>query len=103
MCWHDADLGHAKVEETHQQQNLPDDSTSEPAPTSGLGKNLITDDDLKASYALDTPVCNLSSSFVVNIMKIGASYYLFMLFVAFVTSFLQMSCTTGVHLFILTF
>lgn len=51
----DADLGHAKVEETHQQQNLPDDSTSDPAPTSGLGKNLITDDDLKASYALDTP------------------------------------------------
>ncbi|KAH7843705.1 hypothetical protein Vadar_019784 [Vaccinium darrowii] len=51
----DADLGHAEVEETHQQQNLPDDSTSEPAPTSGLGKNLITDDDVKVSYALDTP------------------------------------------------
>ncbi|XP_058212350.1 uncharacterized protein LOC131324410 isoform X2 [Rhododendron vialii] len=51
----DADPGHAKVEETHQQQNLSDDSTSEPAPSSGLGKNLINEDELKASYALDTP------------------------------------------------
>lgn len=66
MCWHGADLGHAKVEETHQQQNLSDDSTSEPAPSSGLGKNLINEDELKASYALDTPVCDLSSSFIVT-------------------------------------
>ncbi|KAG2686303.1 hypothetical protein I3843_09G000800 [Carya illinoinensis] len=51
----DADVGHAKVEEQQQQQNLPDDSTIDTTTGSGLGKNLMNEDDLKASYALDTP------------------------------------------------
>lgn len=53
---HDADVGHAKVEEQQQQQNLPDDSTVESTTGSGLGKSLMNEDDLKASYAVDTPV-----------------------------------------------
>ncbi|CAL5436317.1 unnamed protein product [Camellia sinensis] len=48
-------FGHAKLEETQQQQNLSDDSTAEPVPSSGLGMNLINDGDLKASYPVDTP------------------------------------------------
>ncbi|KAF5941276.1 hypothetical protein HYC85_022443 [Camellia sinensis] len=51
----DAEVGHAKLEETQQQQNLSDDSTTEPVPSSGLGMNLINDGDLKASYPVDTP------------------------------------------------
>ncbi|XAR68674.1 hypothetical protein NMG60_11003881 [Bertholletia excelsa] len=55
----DAEIGHGKVEEMQQQQqnpNISDDPTSEPASSSGLVKNLTSDDDLKASYALETPV-----------------------------------------------
>ncbi|KAK9986781.1 hypothetical protein SO802_031732 [Lithocarpus litseifolius] len=51
----DADVGHVKVEEQQQQQNLPDDSTIDSSTGSGLGKNLMNDDDLKTSNALDTP------------------------------------------------
>ncbi|KAL7194154.1 hypothetical protein ACSBR1_034546 [Camellia fascicularis] len=51
----DTEVGHAKLEETQQQQNLSDDSTAEPVPSSGLGMNLINDGDLKASYPVDTP------------------------------------------------
>ena len=40
-----------------QQQNLSDDSPTESASSTGFGKNLINDDDLKASIALDAPVC----------------------------------------------
>lgn len=50
----DADVGHVKVEE-QQQQNLPDDSTVDASTGSGLGKNLMNDDDLKTSHAIDTP------------------------------------------------
>nr|XP_023929207.1 general negative regulator of transcription subunit 3 isoform X1 [Quercus suber]POE89680.1 isoform 2 of ccr4-not transcription complex subunit 3 [Quercus suber] len=51
----DADVGHVKVEEQQQQQNLPDDSTIDSTTGSGLGKNLMNDDDLKTSHAIDTP------------------------------------------------
>ncbi|KAJ9695681.1 hypothetical protein PVL29_010917 [Vitis rotundifolia] len=50
----DADVGHVKAEDQQQQQNVSDDSTMESAPSSGLGKNLMNEDDLKASYAMDT-------------------------------------------------
>ncbi|XVF06238.1 hypothetical protein REPUB_Repub06bG0030500 [Reevesia pubescens] len=50
----DADVGNAKVEE-QQPQNLPDDSSSEAVPTSGLAKNLMNEDDMKAPYAIDSP------------------------------------------------
>ncbi|XP_034693418.1 CCR4-NOT transcription complex subunit 3 isoform X1 [Vitis riparia] len=49
----DADVGHVKAEDQQQQQNVSDDSTMESAPSS-LGKNLMNEDDLKASYAMDT-------------------------------------------------
>ncbi|XP_050244845.1 general negative regulator of transcription subunit 3 isoform X2 [Quercus robur] len=51
----DADVGHVKVEEQQQQQNLPDDSTIDSTTGSGLGKNLMNDDDLKTSHAIDAP------------------------------------------------
>lgn len=49
----DADVGHAKVEE-QQPQNLPDDSSSE-VPISGIAKNLMIEDDMKAPYTIDSP------------------------------------------------
>lgn len=51
------DVGHAKAEDQQQQQNASDDSTVEAAPGSGLGKNLMNEDDLKTSYTMDTSVC----------------------------------------------
>ncbi|OAY41951.1 CCR4-NOT transcription complex subunit 3 isoform X2 [Manihot esculenta] len=51
----DADVGHLKAEEQQQPQNLPDDSIPESAATSGLSKNLVNEDELKATYAMDTP------------------------------------------------
>ncbi|KAM3690500.1 hypothetical protein ACB098_09G128900 [Castanea mollissima] len=51
----DADVGHVKVEEQQQQQNLPDESIIDSTTGSGLGKNLMNDDDLKTSHAIDTP------------------------------------------------
>ncbi|KAL6181360.1 hypothetical protein ACLB2K_048015 [Fragaria x ananassa] len=49
----EADAGHPKVED-QQQQSIPDDSTSESAPSSGIVKNLMNEDDMKASYAIDS-------------------------------------------------
>uniref|UniRef100_A0A5B6ZL60 Putative CCR4-NOT transcription complex subunit 3 isoform X1 n=1 Tax=Davidia involucrata TaxID=16924 RepID=A0A5B6ZL60_DAVIN len=51
----DAEVSHTKVDDLQQQQTLSDDSTAESAPNSGLGKNLMNEADLKASYSLDTP------------------------------------------------
>jgi len=56
-----ADVGSAKVEEQQQQQqqqqqNLPEDSTVDSTTGSGLGKSLMNEDDLKVSYAIDSPV-----------------------------------------------
>ncbi|KAE8695451.1 CCR4-NOT transcription complex subunit 3 [Hibiscus syriacus] len=50
----DSDIGNAKVEE-QQPQNLPEDSSSEAFPTSGLAKNLTNEDDMKAPHATDSP------------------------------------------------
>ncbi|KAG8479147.1 hypothetical protein CXB51_029007 [Gossypium anomalum] len=49
-----ADIGNAKVEE-QQPRNLPDDSSSEAVPTSGLAKNLMNEDEMKSQYAIDSP------------------------------------------------
>ena len=54
----DAEVGHVKVDE-QQQQNLPDESVPEAATSSGLGKNLMNEDDLKASFAMESSVCQL--------------------------------------------
>ncbi|XP_044499732.1 general negative regulator of transcription subunit 3-like isoform X2 [Mangifera indica] len=51
----DAEVGHLKVEEQQQQQNLPEESTVESAPSPGLCKNLVNEDDIKVSYAMDSP------------------------------------------------
>ncbi|KAG5555437.1 hypothetical protein RHGRI_006181 [Rhododendron griersonianum] len=51
----DAGFGHAKAEVTQQRPTQSDDSTTDPTSTTGLGKNLINDDDLRASFTLDTP------------------------------------------------
>ncbi|GAB4843711.1 hypothetical protein Ancab_013676 [Ancistrocladus abbreviatus] len=56
----DADFGQAVVEE-QQQQNPADDSPSEIASGSSLAKNLMNDDDLKASYSKDVPSRDVSS------------------------------------------
>ncbi|KAK8712614.1 hypothetical protein V6N13_147848 [Hibiscus sabdariffa] len=56
----DADVGNAKVEEQHPQ-NLPEDSSSEAVPTSGLAKNLTNEDDMKAPYAIDSTTAVASS------------------------------------------
>ncbi|TMW95814.1 hypothetical protein EJD97_008309 [Solanum chilense] len=50
------DVGHSKAEELQQQQILPEDSSADPSVNAGLGKNLLNEDDMKASYGLDTPM-----------------------------------------------
>lgn len=45
------------MDELQQQQSLTEDSSSESASNSGLGKNLAPEDELKASYPIDAPVC----------------------------------------------
>ncbi|WMV59233.1 hypothetical protein MTR67_052618 [Solanum verrucosum] len=50
------DVGHSKAEELQQQQILPEDSSADSSVNAGLGKNLLNEDDMKASYGLDTPV-----------------------------------------------
>ncbi|KAJ8550714.1 hypothetical protein K7X08_000084 [Anisodus acutangulus] len=51
-----ADTGHSKADELQQQQILPEDSSADSAANAGLGKNLLNEDDMKASYGLDTPM-----------------------------------------------
>ncbi|XP_049358753.1 general negative regulator of transcription subunit 3 isoform X3 [Solanum verrucosum] len=50
------DVGHSKAEELQQQQILPEDSSADSSVNAGLGKNLLNEDDMKASYGLDTPM-----------------------------------------------
>ncbi|GMI79238.1 hypothetical protein like AT5G18230 [Hibiscus trionum] len=50
----DADVGNAKAEE-QQPQNLPEDSSFEAVPTSGLAKNLTNEDDMKAPFTIGSP------------------------------------------------
>ena len=49
-----------KFEEHQQHQNFPDESTTESTSSTGIGKNLTVEDDLKSAYALDSPVCRLT-------------------------------------------
>lgn len=51
-----ADSGLTKVEELQEEQAISEDSAAESGSNSGLGKNLMQEDDLKPSYALDAPV-----------------------------------------------
>lgn len=59
----DAEASQSKGDEL-QQTVLPEDSSSEAVQNPGLGKNLMSDDDMKGSYALDSPagVGNLTES-----------------------------------------
>ncbi|XP_052174924.1 general negative regulator of transcription subunit 3 isoform X2 [Diospyros lotus] len=50
----DAEVVHGKAEDP-QQQNLSDNSTTEPSKASGFGKNLAADNDLKPSHEIDAP------------------------------------------------
>lgn len=76
-----AELGQSKVDE-QQQQNLPDDSAADSANSSGLTKNLVNEDDLKASYVVDSPVCCfiiffIRLSFLYDIMLMLHGLYLY--------------------------
>ncbi|QHO51580.1 hypothetical protein HN51_003225 [Arachis hypogaea] len=50
----DADVGNSKIEDP-QHQNFPDDSAVESTGSTGVGKSLISDDDLKSTFAADSP------------------------------------------------
>lgn len=54
---YDADVGNSRIEEQQQHQNFPDESTIESTASPRISKNLVVEDDLKSSYALDSPVC----------------------------------------------
>ncbi|KAL8147127.1 hypothetical protein AgCh_004733 [Apium graveolens] len=51
----DSDVGYTKVEELQHQQSFSDDLAAESSPRTSVVKNLMNEDDIKASYALDTP------------------------------------------------
>ncbi|PON33267.1 CCR4-NOT complex [Parasponia andersonii] len=50
----ESELGQSKVDE-QQQQNLPDDSAADPTTSSGVAKNLLNEDELKAQYVVESP------------------------------------------------
>ncbi|KAG5224201.1 CCR4-NOT transcription complex [Salix suchowensis] len=50
----DAEVANPSVELQQLMQNLPEDSTTESTPTSGLGKSLGNEDELSATHAMDT-------------------------------------------------
>lgn len=50
------DVGIAKTDELQQQQILPEDSSADSSANAGLGKGVLNEDDMKASYGLDTPM-----------------------------------------------
>lgn len=51
-----ADVGNSKVDEP-QLQIFPDDSGTESTASTGIGKNFVNEDELKSTYAVDSPVC----------------------------------------------
>lgn len=65
-----ADVGHSKAEDLQQQQILPEDSSADPSVNAGLGKNLLNEDDMKASYGLDTPVSLISFTDLASNIKL---------------------------------
>ncbi|KAK8473352.1 hypothetical protein PHAVU_001G109300 [Phaseolus vulgaris] len=52
----DSDVGNSKSEEQQQHQNFPDEPITESTASTGIGKNLINEDDSKSAYAVDSPV-----------------------------------------------
>ncbi|KAL3841304.1 hypothetical protein ACJIZ3_025895 [Penstemon smallii] len=58
----ETETGHTKVEELEQQQSLTEDASADSGSTSGLAKNHMPDDELKASYDLDAPAGVVASS-----------------------------------------
>ncbi|KAL5122807.1 CCR4-NOT transcription complex subunit 3 [Glycine soja] len=50
----DADVGNSKVDEP-QLQIFPDDSGTESTASTGIGKNFVNEDELKSTYAVDSP------------------------------------------------
>ncbi|KAG4401821.1 hypothetical protein GLYMA_02G071300v4 [Glycine max] len=52
----DADVGNSKVDEP-QLHIFPDDSGTESTASTGIGKNFVNEDELKSTYAVDSPVC----------------------------------------------
>ncbi|KAG4380318.1 hypothetical protein AAZX31_16G137400 [Glycine max] len=50
----DADVGNSKGDEP-QQQIFPDDSGTESTASNGIGKNFVNEDELKSTYAVDSP------------------------------------------------
>lgn len=69
----EAEASQSKGDEL-QQNALPEDSSSEAVQNPGLGKNLMSDDDMKGSYALDSQVCLFSSYLLRGIFS---SFYTF--------------------------
>ncbi|XP_012835613.1 PREDICTED: general negative regulator of transcription subunit 3-like isoform X3 [Erythranthe guttata] len=57
----DAETSLTKVEELRQQQPFTEDSAPDSSSNSGLGKSLVQEDELKASYALDTAQAAVAS------------------------------------------
>ncbi|XP_047970884.1 general negative regulator of transcription subunit 3-like isoform X2 [Salvia hispanica] len=58
----DAETVPNKVEEIQQQQSLTEDSAADSAVNSGLGKNLVAEDELKSPYALEAAAAVASGS-----------------------------------------
>ena len=54
-----ADVGNSKVDES-QQQIFPDDSGTESTANTGISKNFMNEDELKSTYAVDSPVYRLT-------------------------------------------
>ncbi|KAL2662829.1 hypothetical protein AAZV13_02G064300 [Glycine max] len=50
----DADVGNSKVDEP-QLHIFPDDSGTESTASTGIGKNFVNEDELKSTYAVDSP------------------------------------------------
>ncbi|KAF7801498.1 CCR4-NOT transcription complex subunit 3 [Senna tora] len=51
----EADFGNSKIEEQQQQHNFLDEGATESTASTGLGKNLINEDDLNSTYAVESP------------------------------------------------
>lgn len=70
----EAEASQSKGDEL-QQAVLPEDSSSEAVQNPGLGKNLMSDDDMKGSYSLDSPPVCYFSSYLLRVLF--SSFYTF--------------------------
>ncbi|KAL9323888.1 hypothetical protein ACSQ67_008745 [Phaseolus vulgaris] len=57
------DVGNSKVDES-QQQIFPDDSGTESTASTGISKNFMNEDELKSTYAVDSPVYRPTQTFI---------------------------------------